>query len=514
MASAANSDCPPGDLALAAAQYHYLLENIPNTTVAFLDKTLRLLTFGGQVPHLFGIAKDDIRGRSIRDILPQRAAEEQVAILQRAFDGLPASSELALNRRVFQNTVLPIFSDAGQVEYVALFSREVTEQKKAGMMLELSGDWLRTALSTTPVSIWEQDRNLCYRAVCNWLLDHSEEEVLGKRDVDIMPRREDGERLEALKRQVLESGVTAQHEVAVSNGEDEYFFELTIEPLYTESGEINGVVGVTYDVTARKAAEMAHERLLAALEEERARLQEMADNLEQRIEERTRQVRSLASDLTLAEQRERRRIAQVLHDELQQILVALQMGLHLTARDLEQQNGNNALRRLNELNDHVLEAFDITRTLTATLDSPSMNSELLADAFAWLAALMRDRYELTVRLDMDDCRLPNQDLRELIVSLTRELLFNVVKHAQVNEADLRLRADDDWLYIYIEDQGVGFNALEGLTAHASGGGFGLYSVRERLELFGGSLDIDSAPGDGTRIRLTVPRHGNFYASQK
>jgi PAS domain S-box-containing protein len=388
----------------------------------------------------------------------------------------------------------------------------VTEEKKAGLLLELSGDWLRTALSTTPVSIWEQDRHLRYRAVCNWLLDRSEEEIVGQRDVEVMPRREDGEHLEALKRRVLESGVAAQHEVAVANGEgdEQRFFEITIEPLYTEAGEVSGVVGVTYDITARKAAELEHEKLLATVRQERARLQEMTDNLEQRIEEGTQQIRALASDLTLAEQRERRRIAQVLHDELQQILVAVQMGLHMTVRDLEQKNGN-ALRRLNELNDHVIEAFDVTRTLTATLDSPGMNSELLADAFAWLAALMRDRYELSVQLDMeDDCRLPNQDLRELIVSLTRELLFNVVKHAQVDEAALCLRSDEEWIYIHIEDQGVGFDPLEGLTAHASGGGFGLYSVRERLELFGGSLNIDSAPGAGTHITLAVPRHDTFY----
>ena len=98
--------------------------------------------------------------------------------------------------------------------------------------------------------------------------------------------------------------------------------------------------------------------------------------------------------------------------------------------------------------------------------------------------------------------IANQDMRVLLFQIIRELLFNVVKHALVEEATVTLRdGADGQLIITVSDEGWGFDVGAATAAHA--GGFGLFSVRERLALFGGQLTIISAPGAGTQVTLTI-----------
>ncbi len=99
--------------------------------------------------------------------------------------------------------------------------------------------------------------------------------------------------------------------------------------------------------------------------------------------------------------------------------------------------------------------------------------------------------------------MPNEDLRVLLFQLVRELLFNIVKHAGILKACLKLFRHDDKIIIEVIDKGQGFDA-EAIARMRQAGGFGLYSVRERLALFGGRLEIHSNPGDGTTVKITTP----------
>ncbi|MDX1532226.1 MAG: ATP-binding protein, partial [Rhodothermales bacterium] len=211
----------------------------------------------------------------------------------------------------------------------------------------------------------------------------------------------------------------------------------------------------------------------------------------------------LAAALTMAEQRERRRISQLLHDGLQQLL----FGAHLQVDALEGealQSDPAAFHaqvvRVGALLDEAVQAC---RTLALDLCPPVLEHEGVETALAWLAVHMREAHALDVDLYVEGpCDLPGVERRVLLFQLVRELLFNVVKHAGTRRARVRL-ADDGAVRITVEDDGVGFDAAA--AEEEPGPGFGLYSVRERLGLFGGTLVVDSRPGAGTRATLTLPK---------
>lgn len=234
--------------------------------------------------------------------------------------------------------------------------------------------------------------------------------------------------------------------------------------------------------------------------------------LERRVEERTRQVRELARALTLAEQRERRRLSQVLHDDLQQQLFGTRMQAFMAQRLIQQledagdaAQAAGARAHLELVIEQVHRAIEATRLLTSQLHPPVHQDEGLADAFTWLAAWMGDEHALDVELEMDDaCPGLEDDVALLLFNIVRELLFNVVEHAGVPCARLAVSRSADTCRVEVDDHGRGFDpeAIEQHTdAHT---GFGLFSARGRLELVGGRMEIESSRGEGTHIVLSVP----------
>ena len=216
------------------------------------------------------------------------------------------------------------------------------------------------------------------------------------------------------------------------------------------------------------------------------------------------QVRRLASALTLSEQRERRRISQILHDHVQQMLHGIHMRVHLIELDAPTELRTaieDHLQTILQLTDEALQA---TRTLTVELSPPVLQGRGLIAAFQWLSEQMEKVHSIEVILDIQtEDQLSNQEISVLVFQFARELLFNVVKHAGVACARLTLSEIADQLIVTIEDDGRGFDTTK--IRHEPNDGFGLYSINERLALFGGRLDIESAPGLGTRAVICIPR---------
>ena len=236
------------------------------------------------------------------------------------------------------------------------------------------------------------------------------------------------------------------------------------------------------------------------LEEKQRRLAVQAADLA----EKNRQVRELASALTLAEQRERRRISQILHDNVQQMLYGVQMRAHLIGLDSIPETQPEIQLHLEEIDRLVKQAIQTTRTLTVELSPPVLRDEGLDAVFRWLVSQMKETHDLKVDLICTErYQAPDEDLRVLLFQLVRELLFNIVKHSGTLTARIKIFKKDGHIIIIVEDRGRGFDA-EAVAKLSRAGGYGLYSIRERLALFGGQLEIHSHPGEGTIVTITVP----------
>lgn len=232
----------------------------------------------------------------------------------------------------------------------------------------------------------------------------------------------------------------------------------------------------------------------------------IATDISERIRAEAK-IRSLASKLTLVEQEERHRISQVLHDDLQQRLFAIKAQLSFLndIPDKDQIPAGTYLE-LEQIQASLSETIAITRNLSIDLNPVVLHGEGLAEAMTWLAFRMKEQYGLQIDLEAEKSfNELDHHLRMLLFQSIRELLFNVVKHAGVLEAKIVLEVVEGRGRITISDAGKGFDAEAVMkdvkTAH------GLLIVQDRLNLLGCEIDVQSKPGEGTRIVLELPREG-------
>ncbi|MEW6750169.1 MAG: response regulator [Candidatus Latescibacterota bacterium] len=237
-------------------------------------------------------------------------------------------------------------------------------------------------------------------------------------------------------------------------------------------------------------------------------LARLGESLERRVAERTAAVeaqahklRRLVLELTHAEQGERQRIAGILHDQLQQLLAAAK----LRATMVQARVPDEALRhQLEQVADLLDQASDASRSLSVELSPPILQYEGLLPTFEWLAENCQDKDGLLVSLDLDPAAEPEDEtVRILLYQAARELLRNVVRHGRTNLAELQIsRGADGQVTLSVADDGHGF-CPDRLQAAGGRHTFGLFSIRERLAVLGGRMRIDSAPGTGTRVTITV-----------
>lgn len=247
----------------------------------------------------------------------------------------------------------------------------------------------------------------------------------------------------------------------------------------------------------------ALDEALAAAAAQRA----VAVLLEERVRERTTQLRALTAELALTEERERRVLARDLHDDLGQLLAIIKIKL----TSLEESERRGALKGpLQEIEALVDQANRSARSLMLQLSPPTLQTLGLVPALEWLGEEMERIYGLSVRIDKDgDLPALEEPARTTIFRAIRELLINVAKHAQTNVAQINCHQPaSGQLSVSVTDQGRGFDSERALSSPAKDSGFGLISVRERIEFIGGRMTLDTMPGYGTTITIVFPAEPN------
>lgn len=257
-------------------------------------------------------------------------------------------------------------------------------------------------------------------------------------------------------------------------------------PIRDEDGQVYRVAGISEDVTSYKEIELS----LRQSEEENRRARDEIEAL------RRRQVESLASELLLAEERERRRLALDLHDGLNQTLALARMNL-VRLRDRAEPSARREWQEVVEL---IEQANRSARSLTFQLSPPILHDLGFEPALQWLVEDVARTYRLEIDLDgPEDASALSERLRVLLFRAVRELLINVAKHAGAKRARVRLERGGGSIRITVEDDGHAFD-----PRIVGSRGLGLSAIRERLSHLGGEMRITATDGGGTRVTLVAP----------
>jgi PAS domain S-box-containing protein len=371
--------------------------------------------------------------------------------------------------RTFSWTATPLLED--QVMYC--IGRDITERKQAERALKESEEKFRALVTNTEEIVYLIARDGTF------LL--SEGKGLSK--LGLKPGQVVGESVFELYEDYPEmfdairktfNGQTTTLDLKVG---DQYF-KNSYTPHIDNEGKIIGLLGLSVNTTEQKLGEKA-------------------------INDYQQRLKALAAELTLAEERERRRIAADLHDHVSQTLALARVQL-VNARKTVPGASQDAL--FDEVSQTLIEAIQATRTLTFDLSSPLLKELGLEMAVsAWLRDQIGIGYNLETKFLDDGQEKPlTEDVRAILFRNVRELLANVVRHAQATEIQVSVERLGSDIIITVQDDGLGFDPSSVFRQDHPKGGFGLFSIQERMADMGGSFEIISAPGEGCTAVLSAP----------
>ncbi len=222
----------------------------------------------------------------------------------------------------------------------------------------------------------------------------------------------------------------------------------------------------------------------------------------ERIEHYQEQLRQLANELTIAEERERREIASDLHDHIGQALAVINnklSELHSNAAFSGFEHNIDTIRKL------VRQTIAYTRNLTAEISPPVLYELGLEPALNSLAGNISEKAVISVTVESTGVNVrPSDETAVMLYKSVRELLRNSEKHGEAKYVFVKLDYSEDRLNIRVEDNGKGFDTSILDPVNRKECGFGLFSVKERIQYLGGEFRVNSSPGSGTEIELAVP----------
>jgi len=483
------------------SQAHRELENLMAATeiaTLYLDRELRIQRFTAGVQELFNIVSMD-RGRRISDLTHKMGYEQFVEDAEQVLRKLtPFEREIQRgDNRWFLARLLPYRTIEDRIEGVVItfidinalketeqelvrakasLEERVQEGDEVNQKLRQASDMFSALFNANPIpaALIGLDNNVFLNVNAEFL------NYFGLQPEDVIDHSADQFSLDFGADTRLRENLIAQakQEHKVQNYELEIHLpsgelcNILGSIQYLQLDEIEALIATFIDITDRVRAEKV--------------------------------IRSLASDLTEAEQQERKRISQILHDDLQQRIFAVKVQLSTLKDVLEKGNLQSIEIDISQLQHALDESIAITRNLSIDLSPAILQGDSLADALNWLSNQMRDNYGMKISVEANGVSSRFDDtLRILLFQAVREALFNVVKHAGVLSAAVLFEEYDGFIRLTINDEGQGFDVDQAL--HDPNRLGGLMNLGHRLNLMGCQIEVNSQPGKGTQVMINIPK---------
>ncbi len=377
---------------------------------------------------------------------------------------------------IMEYTIIPILDKKENVTYFESIGRDITERKKAEDKLKESEEKYSSLFNTSNEALMITDNDTMRFIDVNQatleLYGYSRKEFLklSPKEISAEPDKTKFSIAKIQKKGKVEGIERLQKK------KDGTVFPTEIYGSIFNLKNRKYIIGQVRDITKRKQAE---EQLIA-----------YQQNL-----------RSLASELSNTEEHERQRIARYLHDQISQSLAVLRI-------NIDELKEIKDYKLISEKADHIQsmlgKILKDSRTLTFDLSPPILHVLGFEPAIEWIVEKMSEDFNLPIIFENDAHPKPvEKDIGMFLYRSTKECLTNAIKHAQVHSIKVNIIREGDYIRIIIEDDGIGFDTsiLKSLTHSV---GFGLFSIRERIEYIGGNLLIESESDKGTKIIMSVP----------
>lgn len=443
--------------------------------VMLADKDGKILALNKTAADRFEKTPEEAVGLNVFDLLEPEVAERRKPYREQVVrTGKSVRFRDKRRGRLFDTNLHPIFDDQGRVIHLAVYARDVTDQQAVERMLIESEGRFRQLSEAAFEAVVIHDEGVLLEANDQFfdMFGFTREELSGKNALAVTMTPESTR----VARERIASGETKPYE-AVGLKKDGTRIALEIRVRLTDFEGRKVRVGVIRDVTLQKQFE---KRLLG-----------YQDNL-----------RSLASKLSLAEARERRRIATEVHDHIGQNLAFAKIRLTELKRTW---GASEYAGRLQQIIDFIDSAIGDIRSLVSELSPPVLYELGFVPAIRQVIHEVLRRHGIACSIEDDGWPKPlGEDMMVLLFQAVRELLINVVKHARASAASVSVTRTDDNIRVQVKDNGIGFDVAKRDPYGIDDMGYGLFSIRERLEPLGGCLDVRSEPGGGTEVTLWGP----------